>query len=207
MNKSQIIQQALEVTNGFKVIQNLAATLYQETTTQQAEQFAFEFYQHPAHQVRMLAVFLFGSLANQKPALLAYLKDTVSTDRNWRVQEILAMAFDQYCKDAGYEATLPIIKEWLEDARPHVRRAVTEGLRIWTSRPYFAEHPEIAILLLASLHQDESRYVQKSVGNALRDISKKHPKLVINEVLKWDKADQPTQQVVKYLTKNGLVIE
>ena len=55
-----------------------------------------------------------------------------------------------------------------------MRRAVTEGLRIWTGRPYFHNHPEVAIQLLSQLRNDESEYVRKSVGNALRDISKKH---------------------------------
>ncbi|WP_239254679.1 HEAT repeat domain-containing protein [Listeria ilorinensis] len=207
MDKLQIIQQAQQVTNGFKVIQNLARMLREETTTLETEKLALEFYQHPAYQVRTLAVFLMGSLAAQKPALLAYLKDTVSADEDWRVQEILAMAFDQYCKDSGYEKALPVIKTWLKDERPNVRRSVTEGLRIWTSRPYFSNHPETAISLLAGLHQDESNYVRKSVGNALRDISKKHPKLVIDEVLMWDKTDKHTQQVIKLITKNGLIIE
>ena len=64
--------------------------------------------------------------------------------------------------------------EWLADSSPNVRRAFTEGLRIWTGRPYFHNHPEVAIQLLSQLRNDESEYVRKSVGNALRDISKKH---------------------------------
>ena len=32
---------------------------------------------------------------------------------SWKVQEILAMAFDNHCKIIGYEAALPLIKEWL----------------------------------------------------------------------------------------------
>ena len=41
--------------------------------------------------------------------------------------------------------SLLLISEWLEDNRPNVIRAVTEGLRIWTSRPYFKGHPSVAI--------------------------------------------------------------
>ena len=52
------------------------------------------------------------------------------------------------------------------------RRAVTEGLRIWTSRPFFKDNPKEAIRLLSEYKTDENEYVRKSVGNALRDISK-----------------------------------
>jgi 3-methyladenine DNA glycosylase AlkC len=58
------------------------------------------------------------------------------------------------------------------------RRAVSEGLRIWTNRPYFNEHPQEAINILSKYKTDESEYVRKSIGNALKDISKKHPELI-----------------------------
>ena len=101
---------------------------------------------------------------------------------SWKVQEILAIAFDNHCKIIGYEAALPLIKEWLNDDCANVRRAVSEGLRVWTSRPYFKDNPQIAIQLLSSHREDKSEYVRKSVGNALRDISKKHPELIMVEL-------------------------
>ncbi|TGA96130.1 hypothetical protein E4665_16620 [Sporolactobacillus shoreae] len=82
-----------------------------------------------------------------------------------------------------------------------MRRAVTEGLRIWTSRDYFKQHPEIAVQLLSKLNDDESEYVRKSVGNALKDISKKHEKLVINELEQWDLSKKTINQVYKYAMK------
>jgi 3-methyladenine DNA glycosylase AlkC len=54
-----------------------------------------------------------------------------------------------------------------------VRRAAAEGPRIWTTRACFKDHPEVAVSLLSALKDDESEYVRKSVGNALRDISGK----------------------------------
>ena len=79
--------------------------------------------------------------------------------------------------------------------------AVTEGLRIWTGRPYFREHPEVAIRLLSQLRNDESEYVRKSVGNAMRDISKKHRGLVSSELQRWDIANKRTGQVYKLASK------
>ena len=114
------------------------------------------------------------------------MKERVSRDENWRVQEMLAKSFDFICKERGYERVLPLIAEWLADGHPNVVRAVTEGLRIWTSRPYFKEHPLEAVVFLSKHKADSSEYVRKSVGNALRDISKKFPQLVLDELASWD---------------------
>ena len=67
---------------------------------------------------------------------------------------------------------------------------MTEGLRIWTTREYFREHPDAAIRLLSRLNADESEYVRKSVGNALRDISRKHKDLIKKELQGWDISDK-----------------
>lgn len=61
----------------------------------------------------MLATTLFGYLAVENDNALRFLKEEVSTDENWRVQEMLAKAFDYVCKHKGYEVSLPLIKEWL----------------------------------------------------------------------------------------------
>jgi 3-methyladenine DNA glycosylase AlkC len=125
----------------------------------------------------------------------------VSKDEDWRVQEILAKAFDRYCADIGYEQALPVIKEWLTNSNPNVRRAVTEGLRIWTGRSYFRDHPEVAIQMLSKLRADESEYVRKSVGNAIKDISKKHNKLVQTELQGWDISKKEIKQTYKLASK------
>ena len=83
----------------------------------------------------------------------------------------------------------------------NTRRAVTEGLRIWTSRPYFKDYPPKAVELIASLKDDESEYVRKSVGNSLRDISKKFPDLVKAELLNWDLSSKRISQVYKLAGK------
>ena len=134
----------------------------------------------------MLATMILGRLATTNSEALCLLKEQVSTDENWRVQEMLAKAFDEVCKYRGYEASLPLIEEWLNGNNPNIIRAVTEGLRIWTSRPFFKENPSVAIALISKHKAHESEYLRKSVGNALRDISKKHPELVRQEVLQWD---------------------
>ena len=62
---------------------------------------------------------------------------------------------------------------------------MVESLRIWTSRPYLKENPNEAIERIANLKEDVSEYVRKSVGNALREISKKFPELIKIELNSW----------------------
>ena len=161
---------------------------------------AFLAYKSNVYQVRMYGVFLFGYLSEQDD-ILAFMRDEVSKDDNWRVQEVLAKAFDEFCKKIGYEKALPVIDEWLKNNNPNTRRAVTEGLRIWTSRPYFKENPNEAIRRIAALKDDYSEYVRKSVGNSLRDISKKFPELIKIELDSWKLESKEIKQVYKLASK------
>ena len=133
--------------------------------------------------------------------VLAFMRDEVSKDDNWRVQEVLAKAFDEFCKKIGYEKALPIINEWLKNINPNTRRAVIEGLRIWTNRPYFKDNPNEAIRRIAALKEDTSEYFRKSVGNALRDISKKFPELIKAELYNWKLESKEINQVYKLASK------
>jgi hypothetical protein len=77
--------------------------------------------------------------------------------------------FDACCASIGFEAALSSIDTWPADPQPNARRAVSEGLRPWTSkrRAYFAAQPAEAIRRLATLRLDPSDYVRHSAGNAL----------------------------------------
>ena len=189
-------QEFSAIERGFLREQRRARSDYASFDPEQARRVAFLAYRSEAYQVRMYAVFLLGYLS-QESDVLSFLRDDVSADSNWRVQEVLAKAFDDFCAVRGYEAALPVIDEWLSDPRPNVRRAVTEGLRIWTSRPYFWDHPGDAIARLSKLRSDASEYVRKSVGNALRDISKKHPELVAAELRTWSLETTEVAQVYR----------
>lgn len=91
----------------------------------------------------------------------------------------------------------------MSNSNLNTRRAVIEGLRIWTNRPYFKDFPEEAIKKIVSLKEDSSEYVRKSVGNALRDISKKYPILIQDEVNSWDLNNKKINQVYKLTIKNS----
>ncbi len=197
----KLIQRVQKTKHGFLDIQSAADEFVAGRPMSESLGVAEQLFTSEAYQVRSLATFILGRLAAWSNESLKLLKDRVSLDDDWRVQEILAKAFDRYCFDNGYEQSLPVIKEWILDSTPNVRRSVTEGLRIWTGRPYFRDHPEIAVQLLSPLRNDESEYVRKSVGNSLRDISKKHKKLIKNELQQWDTSNKRVAQTYKLASK------
>ena len=201
MNVDNILSRILEIEHGFQHILGGADEVFSAYSKEQCFELALTLFEHEAYQARMLATTILGRLATTNNDALRFLKEQVSTDENWRVQEMLAKAFDEVCKHSGYEASLPLIEEWINDGNPNVIRAVTEGLRIWTSRPFFKENPSVAIALIAKNKAHESEYVRKSVGNALKDISKKHNDLIQSEVAKWDLNNTLTMFTYKYGTK------
>ena len=196
----QLEKEFSQVSNGFKNEEQRAKTDFDTNDKSYIKELAYAAYQSEVYQVRMYGVFLFGHLS-EDVEILNFMRESVSKDENWRVQEVLAKAFDEFCKRTGFEKSLPVIDSWLQDKNSNTRRAVTEGLRIWTSRPYFKENPEEAIRRFADLKNVPSVYVRKSVGNALRDISKKHSALVAAELSAWDLSSKEIHQVYKLASK------
>ncbi len=183
--------------DSLKLVKTQAKAYYQSHSSGQCFRVGLGLYESDNFQVQEVGVFLLGYGAHDYPEALAFLKNTVSRHYSWKVQETLAMAFDNHCKLIGYENALPLIKEWFGSSQANVRRAVSEGLRVWTSRPYFKDNPQAAISLLAEHRDDASEYVRRSVGNAIRDISKKHGALVSKELSTWDLSSREVKQVYK----------
>lgn len=181
----KLIENIQKMEHGFKHIVEAGDIILADKAQKHIE-LATGFLSDNTYQVRMLATYLLGQLSTGNPNALRLLETTVADDKDWRVQEMLAKAFDHYCRTIGYEKSLPTIKRWLTDRNPNVKRAVIEGLRIWTSRPYFKDDPVTAIQLISEHKSAESEYLRKSVGNALRDIGKKHADKVLDEIATWD---------------------
>ncbi|MCI9526998.1 MAG: DNA alkylation repair protein [Lachnospiraceae bacterium] len=183
--------------DSLKLVKREAEKYYKSHSLNDCFNMGIEIYYSDNFQIQEVGVLLLGYSAHRNTSALSFLKDTVSQHDSWKVQEVLAMAFDNHCKMIGYDVALPLIKEWLISDCANVRRAVSEGLRIWTSRPYFRDNPQIAIQLLSAHREDTSEYVRKSVGNALRDISKKYPELISAELNSWDLSSKEIKQVYK----------
>ena len=188
------------IKSGFKEEEKRALADYKNNDRAYIKKLAFLSYESKVYQVRMYGVFLFGHLSDDS-AILTFMRDEVSKDDNWRVQEVLAKAFDEYCKNKGYENSISVVDEWLSSDNPNTRRAVTEGLRIWTSRSYFKDNPQEAIKRIAPLKEDASEYVRKSVGNALRDMSRKFPELISEELKTWNLETREIKQVYKLASR------
>lgn len=187
----EIIAHIKTIEHGFKHIIEAGDSILKDEM-QDHLALSINFLADESYQVRMLATYMLGELSTIHPEALKLLETRVAEDPNWRVQEMLAKAFDYYCSIRGYEQSLPKIKMWLADPNPNVKRAVIEGLRIWTGRPFFKEHPKVAIHLISAHRSADSEYLRKSVGNALRDIGKKHPAEVSEELSTWNLEDKRT---------------
>lgn len=187
--------------DSLKLVKSEAEKYYQSHSPEDCFDMGMELYQSDNFQIQEVSVLLLGYSAHHNASALSFLKDTVSRHDSWKVQEILAMAFDNHCRIIGYDVALPLIEEWLNSSHANVRRAVSEGLRIWTSRPYFKDNPQTAIRLLSAHREDTSEYVRKSIGNALKDISKKYPELISEELNSWDLSSKEIKQVYKLANK------
>ena len=168
MEVDSLLNKILLIEHGFQHIIDGVDEVVSTHPKEECFELALTLFEYEAYQARMLATTVLGRLATEDNNALCFLKERISTDENWRVQEMLAKAFDEVCKHRGYETSLLLIEEWLNDNNPNVIRAVTEGLRIWTSRPFFKNNPLLAIELISKHKAHESEYLRKSVGNALK---------------------------------------
>jgi len=198
-----LLQKISKASVGYPQLQRMAEQSIKKESSLKNLDLAKDLLESHIYQARILATYLLGYLAGEMPETLKLLRQRVSRDPDQRVQEALAQTFDIICERAGYQESLALIKDWLGDDNPSVRRAVTEGLRVWTARPYFKTNPEAAINLLRGLRADESEYVRRSIGAALRDIAKKHSTLVNREVRTWDLSDKKIQQTKLLISKAG----
>lgn len=197
----QYLSELIPKKDSLKLVKTESKKYYTEHSVRECYEIFPVLYASDNFQIQEVGVFLAGYVADVYPDALDFLRDEVSRHPNWKVQEILAMSFDNYCAKIGYEEALPVIRAWFVNENANVRRAASEGLRVWTSRKYFKEHPQTAIKLLASHKNDESEYVRKSAGNSLRDISKKFPDLVLQELNTWDLSSKEIKQVYKLAGK------
>lgn len=197
----QYLEKLIPPRDSLKLVKNEAERYYKSHSLDDCFNMGIELYKSDNFQIQEAGVFLLGYSAHHNASALSFLKDTVSRHESWKVQEILAMAFDNHCRIIGYEEALPLIEEWLNSDHANVRRAVSEGLRVWTSRPYFKDNPQIAVQILSAHKEDDSEYVRKSIGNALKDISKKYPQMISEELETWDLSSDGIKQVYKLGSK------
>ena len=93
-----ILSDIVAIEHRFQHILDGAEKIFSIHSKEQCFELALELFKHEAYQTRMLATTILGRLATANNDALHFLKEQVSTDENWRVQEMLAKAFDEVCK-------------------------------------------------------------------------------------------------------------
>jgi 3-methyladenine DNA glycosylase AlkC len=98
------------------------------------------------------------------------------------------------------ERTLAVLRDWTNDASPHVRRLVSEGTRLrlpWAARVGWLDaHPERVLELLELLKDDPSTLVRRSVANNLNDLGKVHPELLTRTCAAWLEDASPERRAL-----------
>ena len=81
------------IEHGFKHIIEAGDLILKDTSIAHLE-FGIKLLDDDAYQIRMSATYLFGQLSFNSSKALEILETRIATDCNWRVQEMLATAFD-----------------------------------------------------------------------------------------------------------------
>ena len=96
------------------------------------------------------------------------------------------------------ERTFAVLREWVADPNPHVRRLVSEGTRLrlpWAMRvAWLDQHPERVLELLELLKDDPTTLVRRSVANNLNDLGKVHPPLLARTCEAWMEKGAPEER-------------
>ncbi len=109
-------------------------------------------------------------------------------------------------KDA--KRAMAFMKKLADDPDDKVRRFASEGCRPrlpWAmALPQFKKDPSPILPILEKLKDDESEFVRKSVANNLNDISRDHPKLVLDLCEKWHGKSGRTDWIIKHACRTML---
>lgn len=103
---------------------------------------------------------------------------------------------------------IAVLYEWSKDKNHHVRRLASEGCRPllpWAMKlEQYVTDPKPVLPILERLKNDPEDYVYRSVANNLNDISKHHPKLVLDLGLAWKGKTDTTDWVLKHALRTLL---
>jgi len=86
---------------------------------------------------------------------------------------------------------ISFLKKWAISDNFHIRRLASECCRPrlpWGfALENFKKNPQEILPILELLKNDQEKYVKKSIANNLNDISKDHPKIVLETLKRWKK--------------------
>lgn len=106
------------------------------------------------------------------------------------------------------EGTMQFMNRWADDEDFKVRRFASEGSRPrlpWgLGVPTLKKDPSLVLPILEKLKNDPEEFVRKSVANNLNDISKDHPKLVLDICERWQGTSKNTDWIIKHACRTLL---
>jgi len=101
--------------------------------------------------------------------------------------------------------SIKFLADWVKSDSANIRRYAVEITRprgVWCSHiSELKQNPELAVMLLEPLKNDNSRYVQNSVANWLNDAAKTNADWVLNLTEKW--LAQSTSKETVYICKRA----
>ena len=89
MEIDSLLNRILSIEHGFQHIIESANEIISTYSKERCFELALELFKHNAYQIRMLATTIWGRLATEDDDALCFLKERISTDEHWRVQEML----------------------------------------------------------------------------------------------------------------------
>jgi 3-methyladenine DNA glycosylase AlkC len=128
-----------------------------------------------------------------------------AADPHFGVREIAWLAVRDAVA-ADLEMALELLRPWVLDADPNLRRFASEVTRprgVWCVHlDALKINPEPGLQLLEALRADPSRYVQNSVANWLNDAAKSRPDWVIERCACWQM--ESPEKSTDYICRRGL---
>lgn len=108
------------------------------------------------------------------------------------------------------EKTLKKMTAWSQSNNFHLRRLASEGLRPklpWATKlDVFIEEPKPVFALLENLIEDDSKFVQKSVANNIRDYVKVNQEAALQFIQKHSTSkNKNTQWILRHATRKGIL--
>jgi 3-methyladenine DNA glycosylase AlkC len=110
------------------------------------------------------------------------------------------------------QVTFQAMENWVKSPNAHDRRLVSESIRPrlpWAPQlKDFIRDPSPVLRFLYHLKRDDHLYVRRSVANALNDIAKDHPLVVVQTLKTWGIASTPqgewlARHALRTLIKQG----
>ncbi len=122
----------------------------------------------------------------------------------WTSAEFAIRPFILKYPDRMYEQMLT----WADHKSPNVRRLASEGFRPrlpWgMGIPMLKKDPSPILSVLEKLKQDPSETVRRSVANNLNDISKDHPEMFLEIIIRWQGKNSETDWVIRHASRGLL---